>query len=141
MCRVLIIDDQPYMGELLGEDLGAEGHEVLCVGDSAEVMDVLQHFRPDIVLLDLFLGGFEGWSLLSKIKQEDPILPVLIVTAYDTYKEDPRAARADGYVIKNFDTDELKSTIKATLIQSFQSKHSRPSAGSARLRHKLNPDL
>jgi DNA-binding response OmpR family regulator len=118
MCRVLIIDDQPYMGEVLGEDLGEDGHEVRCVGDSAEVMDALQQFRPDIVLLDLFLGGFEGWSLLSKIKQEDPVLPVLIVTAYDTYKEDPRAALADGYVIKNFETDELKSTINATLNQS-----------------------
>ena len=117
MRRVLIIDDQPYMGELLGEDLVEEGHEVRCVGDSAEVMGVLRQFRPDIVLLDLFLGGFEGWSLLSKIKQEDPLLPVLIVTAYDTYKEDPRADLADGYVIKNFDTDELKSTINATLMQ------------------------
>ena len=117
MRRVLIIDDQPYMGELIGEDLVEDGHEVRCVGDSTEVMGVLRQFRPDIVLLDLFLGGFEGWSLLSKIKQEAPLLPVLIVTAYDTYKEDPRAALADGYLIKNFDTDELKSAINATLAQ------------------------
>jgi len=112
---ILIIDDEPFVGELLSGQLRNEGHHIRYVGDADYVMSVVEESRPDIILLDLYLQGFEGWDLLKKIKAHDASLPVLIVSAYDNFISDPRLANADGYVIKDLDTDELKERIHEKL--------------------------
>jgi len=119
MSHILVIDDQPHIGELLSEDLAGEGHSVDCLGDANYVMAYLkEESRPDLILLDLYLQGFEGWNLLHRIKSYDESLPVLIVSAYDSFVSDPRLAEADGYVVKSFDTNELKDKIHEKLAAS-----------------------
>lgn len=118
MASIFIVDDQPHIRELLEGELAGEGHDITCVGDSDYVLSYLEESRPDLILLDLYLQGFEGWDLLEEIKGHDPTVPVLIVTAYDTFLEDPRLAHADGYVIKSFNTDELKKKIHEKLTAS-----------------------
>jgi len=118
MSNILLIDDQPYVGELLTDELAEEGHHITCVEDADYVMAFVEDSRPDLVLLDLYLQGFEGWDLLESIKRYDPTVPVLILTAYDTFKDDPRSEQADGYVIKSFDTGELKAKISEKLAVS-----------------------
>jgi DNA-binding NarL/FixJ family response regulator len=69
-----------------------------------------------VVLLDLYLDGFKGWDILDDIKRIAPKLPVLILTAYDTFQEDPRLSQADGYVIKSFvNLDKLKEKLAGVL--------------------------
>jgi CheY-like chemotaxis protein len=93
-----------------------EDYEFTSVSDSKSVIGCLENSKPDLVVLDLYLNGFEGWDLLHDIKDDNPNLPVLIVTAYDTYKDDPRTSQADGYVVKNFSAlDSLKHKIKYLL--------------------------
>ena len=76
----------------------------------------LRDSRTDLVLLDLYLEGFKGWEVLNTIKRENPDLPVLILTAYDSFAEDPRLSQADGYVVKSFiELDKLKQTIADVL--------------------------
>ncbi len=112
MTNILIIDDQPHLRELFSEELMDEGYEVTSVSDSKSVRRCLESSKPDLVVLDLYLNGFEGWDLLHDIKSEYPDLPVLIVTAYDSYKDDPRTSQADGYVVKCFfELDSLKQKI------------------------------
>ena len=112
MPDILIVDDQPYLQEFFSEELTNEGYGVVSVTDAESVRDYLRDSRPDIVLLDLYLNGFEGWDLLKELKNEDPKLPVLIVTAYDNYVNDPRLSEADGYVVKSFvQFDDLKQKI------------------------------
>jgi len=112
MTNILIIDDQPHLQELFSEELMDEGYEVTSVSDSKSVRGCLENSRPDLVVLDLYLNGFEGWELLHDIKNEYPNLPVLIVTAYDNYRDDPRVSEADGYVVKCFSAiDSLKQKI------------------------------
>ena len=118
MAEILIIDDQAFMGELLAEDLVYEGHHVTFIRDSDYVMVTIEETRPDIVLLDLYLEGFEGWELLDKIKAYDPIVPVIIVSAYDNFVNDPRLIHADGYFIKNIKIDALKQQIYEHLNQA-----------------------
>ena len=118
MANILIVDDQPYIAELLKEELAVNGHHLTCLGDSDHLMSFLEESRPDIVLLDLYLEGFEGWDLLKKIKRHDPSVPVLIVSAYDTFVNDPRLAQADGYVIKDINTKHLKQKIYENLTVS-----------------------
>lgn len=115
MANILIIDDQPYLEKLLSEDLSEEGHRLTCVEEAAKAMEELRSSRFDIVLLDLHLQGFEGWDLLHWLKLKHPLLPVLIVTAYDNFVDDPRLAEADGYVIKDIYTDKLKKKIEEVL--------------------------
>lgn len=118
MSDILVIDDQPFIGELLTDELAEEGHHITCVGDADYVMSFVKDSRPDLILLDLYLQGFEGWGVLESIKRYDPSVPVLILTAYDTFKDDPRTKQADGYVIKSFDTGELKAKINEKLAVS-----------------------
>lgn len=118
MANIFVIDDQPYMKELIEGELADEGHHITCIKDSEYVMCHIEESRPDLILLDLYLNGFEGWELLNEIKGHDPTVPVLIVTAYDTFFDDPRLARADGYVIKSINTNELKEKIHEKLTMS-----------------------
>lgn len=118
MANILIIDDQPHLGEMLSSDLSEDGHCVTCVAEVRDAMEKLRLCRPDIVLLDLYLQGFEGWDVLHRLKLIDSRIPVLIVTAYDNFIDDPRLAEADGYVIKSVCTDNLKGKIKELLTSN-----------------------
>ena len=116
MANILIVDDQPYLQELFSQELIDEGYRVASVADAESVRGYLRESKPDLVLLDLYLDGFEGWDVLRDIKSKYPHLPVLIVTAYDSYVDDPRLSQADGYVIKSFAAlDGLKQKIAEVL--------------------------
>lgn len=117
MPNILIVDDQPCIRELISEELIYEGYEVESVDDAESARAYIKRSRPDLVLLDLYLDGPDGWDVLRDIKRQDPHLPVLIVTAYDSFQDDPRLSRADGYVIKSTDFWELKHRIANALRQ------------------------
>ncbi len=112
MTNILVVDDQACVRELLREELAGEGYRVTAVPGAEDAMVCLKLLRPVLVLLDLYLDGpDDGWEVLNKIKQRYPRLPVIIVTAYDSYVEDPRLSLADGYVVKSFDLTLLKRTV------------------------------
>jgi DNA-binding NtrC family response regulator len=118
MPSILIIDDQPWVQELLIEELTCEGYQVVAMGDAKSVVENLTDPLPDLVVLDLYLDGIEGFGILSDIKKRLPDLPIIIFTAYDTYVNDPRLSQADGYVIKSFQLDELKQKVADALKQT-----------------------
>jgi two-component system response regulator (stage 0 sporulation protein F) len=115
MAKILVADDQACVRELLSEELISEGYRVATAGDAESVRGDLRSSRPDLVLLDLHLDGFDGFGVLRDIKRQHPDLPVIILTAYDSYVEDPRVSQADGYVIKSIVLDELKGKIADVL--------------------------
>jgi two-component system response regulator (stage 0 sporulation protein F) len=88
-----------------------------CVGDAESVKKCLDSSLPDMVLLDLYLKGFDGWEVLGDINNRNPGLPVLIVTAYDSFMDDPRVSQADGYIVKSFTRlDEIMEKIEGILF-------------------------
>ncbi len=117
MANILIIDDQAWASDLCREGLAGEGHKVSTTDDVESVRKNVLSFRSDIVILNLYLKhGFLVFDVLRDIKMQNPNLPVLIITAYDTYLHDPRLSQADGYVVKScFADNELKQKI-ATLL-------------------------
>ena len=118
MTTILVVDDQPNVRELFKEEMQDEGYGVISVGDAEAARRLVKDFKPNLVLLDLYLNGFEGWELLRDIKKSDPDLPVLIVTAYDNYHDDPRTSEADGYIVKNLMAFEtLKQRIADILTE------------------------
>lgn len=112
MSNILIADGQPHLQELFSQELMEEGYCVVSIADAESAKEYLVDSKPDLVLLDLYLNGFDGWGVLRDIKSKEPHLPVLIVTAYDSYVADPRVSQADGYVVKSFvHFDQLKRKI------------------------------
>jgi DNA-binding NtrC family response regulator len=103
MSAILIVDDQSYMQHLFEIELTDNEYTIIHADNVEEAQTFLDNFRIDLVILDLYIDGFQGWDLLNYIKQKYNDLPVLIVTAYDNFKNDPRVVKADGYLIKNFD--------------------------------------
>ena len=119
MANILLLDDQPYMGEFLSEELSEEGHSLTCMADADSLLLYLEDETPDLILLDLYLDGFEGLDLLETIKNgKRSSVPVLILTAYDSFKDDPRATLAQGYIIKDIYTQTLKKKISDILQRS-----------------------
>jgi DNA-binding NtrC family response regulator len=115
MANILIIDDQKWVIDLCREELAGEGHRVLATDYIESVRKNVFSFKPDLVLLNLYLKhGFVVWDILRDIKMQDPNLPLLIVTAHDNYLFDYRLSQADGYVIKSHSVcDELKQKISS----------------------------
>lgn len=115
MAKILIVDDQICIRDLLSEELISEGYRVATAGDAESISGHLRFSRPDLIVLDLYLDGPDGIGVLRDIKRQSPDLPVIIFTAYDSYMDDPRLSQADGYVIKSICLDEIKGKIADVL--------------------------
>ena len=115
MSKILVVDDQKCIRDLLANILCHDGYRVATALDSNSSLLSLQNFQPDLILLDLYLDGAEGFGLLQDFKRIAPDVPVIIFTAYDSYREDLRLAQAEAYVIKSHKFDELKKTIEKVL--------------------------
>ena len=122
MSKVLIVDDHRCIQRLLTEELTLEGYYVASSGNAGSAKRRLSSFRPDVVILDLYLGGGDGFALFENIKRKYPNLPVIVLTAYDSYRDDPRLAEADGYVVKSIALDGLKQKIADALRRKASSE-------------------
>ena len=108
MKRILLVDDEEYIRRFYVEELSEEGYEVFTVASGHNLLRKINLFQPDLLILDIKLMDYDGLELLQEIRVHHHDLPVILSTAYDTYKEDPRALAADYYAIKSFDLTELK---------------------------------
>ena len=80
--RVIIIDENRAIRELYGLELADNGYEVVMVGDTAAVDEAIGSFKPDLVILDPWIGGKYRWDLLSGIKQAHSSIPVILCLAF-----------------------------------------------------------
>ncbi len=116
---ILVIDDQPHLQQYLSEEFTDEMFNVYGVRDTRSALEYVKDRKPDLVILELYIEGFEGWEMLHYIKTRYPCVPVLIVTAYDNYSADPRVFKADGYMVKDFSClNQLKKRITDLLMVS-----------------------
>ena len=111
MARILLVDDEEYIRHYYSEELSEDGHEVSTVGSGHNLLRKIDFFQPEVVVLDIRLVDYDGLELLQEIRKRYYDLPVILCTAYDTFKYDEKAAAADSYIIKSFDLSELKMAI------------------------------
>ena len=106
--RVLIVDDEPGVRESLRMVL-KEQYEAVLANSGEEALEMLAQVRPDLVLLDVLMPGIDGLVVLERIKEQDPRVPVLMLTATKTVKTAVTAMKlgAFDYVTKPFDVEEL----------------------------------
>ena len=115
MRKILLVDDEEYIRRLYSEELSEEGYEVVTVATGHDLLRKINLTQPSVVILDIRLMDYDGLELLQEIRSRYHDLPVILCTAYDTYKLDPKAFAADYYVIKSFDLSELKMMIGRAL--------------------------
>ena len=116
MAKVLVVDDEKSIRALCAEELAEEGHEVITTGEGTEVMDLVTRENPSVVVLDIRMEDCDGLDLLQELRNAYPNLPIILNTAYDSYREDVKSVAADHYVVKSYDLSELKSKI-ANLVK------------------------
>jgi len=112
MFKVMVVEDEKYLLELYKNELEDEGYSVIPVAKGKQVLDSIKTNKPEVVILDIRLDDAEGLEILEQIKNYDLSIPVILNTAYSTYKTNFSTWIADDYVVKSPDLSELKSTIK-----------------------------
>lgn len=120
MAKILIIDDEEHIRYLYSEELTEEGYEVITAENGYRLLEKIEEEKPDLIVLDIKMVDYNGLDLLQDIRNKFYDLPVVLCTAYDTFKEDMKSIAADFYVIKSFDLTELKSKIEMALESKSQ---------------------
>ncbi len=117
MQRILVIDDDTDICLLLRRFLTKNNYEVAIAHDGNSGLNLLQEFRPDLVMTDFRLGDTDGGTILSKIKEKFPFIPVLIITGYSDIKIAVNVMKlgAYDYITKPLFPDEILLTIKKAL--------------------------
>ena len=111
MEKILIVDDEEHIRYLYSEELSEAGYEVITADSGLNLLEKIAEEKPDLVVLDIKMVDYNGLDLLQDIRNKFYELPVVLCTAYDTFKEDMKSIAADFYVIKSFDLTELKKKI------------------------------
>jgi len=115
MKRILVVDDEESIRELYRAELAEEGYEVELAGDGLQALRRLDGFRPDLVTLDVKMPGIDGIETLRRIRERNPTVPVILVTAFGEFKQDFNTWASDAYIVKSHDTTELKQTVHRLL--------------------------
>ena len=107
--RALVVDDEEMLKELVSMGLKMIGWEVQSAGDGPAALAIARDWRPDVLVLDIMMPGFDGLELLDRIRKFYPEVPCLFLTAKDSVDNriEGLAAGADDYVTKPFSMEEV----------------------------------
>ncbi|MEC3975151.1 response regulator transcription factor [Amycolatopsis sp. H20-H5] len=115
--RVLVVDDEVTLAELVSMALRMEGWDIRSAPNGTEAIRLAREFRPDAVVLDVMLPDFSGIEVLRRMRAEVPQLPVLFLTAKDAVEDRIAGLTAGGddYVTKPFSLEEVALRLRALL--------------------------
>ncbi len=120
--QILIVDDDPLLRRSLAISLQQAGYATLVAGSAEEALSVVQHQRPDLILLDIGLPNQDGLQALMPLRTLAGNIPVIFVTARRRELDEVVALElgADDYITKPFDLDVLQAHIRAVLRRTTQ---------------------
>jgi len=128
MATILIVDDDEHQRLLYKEELQLEGYEVTLASSGREAIEAVADQTIDCVVLDIAMPGMDGVETLAKMLDIDRQLPIILHTAYSSYKDDFMTWAAEAYVIKSSDLTGLKEHIQKALSRRT-SQSQGPEAG------------
>ena len=121
MSKLLIIDDDPNMANLLRTLLELEGYDVVSTREWTGIVDFAVHEQPDLILMDCILPDIEGVDILKSIRSQEAISTIKVVmTSGINMIEECMSAGADAFLLKPYNPDVLTQTIKDHLIDSAE---------------------
>jgi len=112
MKKILVVEDEKTLNLLYKEELTREGYKVTAVLDAEAAKDALDRERFDLIITDIRMPGRNGIDLITQVLCKQPDIPVIINTAYQSYKDDFQTWAADAYIVKSSSLEELKSKVK-----------------------------
>src|SRR4030067_2184084 len=117
METILVVEDKESMAQMLKETLELEGYEIIIARDGAEGIRIIRENKADIVLTDLKLPRKDGIEVLKASKDENPMIPVIVITAFGSVETAVNAMKSGAYdfITKPIDTDYLLLLIKRSL--------------------------
>ena len=114
--RILVVDDEPNIAELLSAALTLEGYQVGVAATGAEAIEQVRSFRPNLVMLDVMLPDFDGTEVCRRLRNQGEQVPIVFLTARDATQDKVEGLRmGDDYVTKPFSIEELMARIGAIL--------------------------
>jgi two-component system OmpR family response regulator len=115
--RVLVVDDEPQITELVAMALRYEGFEIETAGTGRKALEAVDSFRPDLVILDVMLPDLDGFAVTERLKSARVKVPVLFLTARDAVEDKVRGLTlgGDDYVTKPFSLEELVARVRVLL--------------------------
>jgi two-component system KDP operon response regulator KdpE len=114
--HVLVVDDDAQIRRVLSTCIAAQGYAIRCASDGEQALEIMQTWRPDIVITDLRMPNMDGAELCRRIRTESQIpIIVLSVRAQERDKIEALDAGADDYVTKPFHSNELLARLRAQL--------------------------
>ncbi len=118
--RILVVDDEPNILELLSVSLRFQGFEVATASSGSAGLDTARTFRPDAVILDVMMPGMDGFGMLQRLRADGVHAPVLFLTAKDAVEDKISGLTlgADDYVTKPFSLEEVVTRLRVILRRS-----------------------
>lgn len=119
MRKILIVDDEPYILNILDFSLDAEGYRVLQASDGEEALRMAQDQIPDLVIMDVMMPRQDGFETCRRLKEDlrTADIPVVLLTARNSREDRNKGeeVRADGYITKPFSPQRLLDTVQEFL--------------------------
>ena len=112
---ILIVEDDRNQRLLYETELAAEGYDVVLANDGREAVEKAETEPPDLIVMDIAMPNMDGIEALGKILAKNNQIPIILNTAYASYKDNFMSWSADAYVIKSSDMGELKDKIAEIL--------------------------
>ncbi len=114
MQKILLVEDDKRLQTLIRDELEEENYEIILASDGKQALSLLKEglISVDIIIMDLRMPNMDGLDAIGHLLKARLSIPIIIHTAYSSYKNDPLAMAADAYVVKSHDLTELKAKIK-----------------------------
>ncbi|HEY8807978.1 MAG TPA: response regulator [Candidatus Limnocylindria bacterium] len=110
--NVLVVDDQEVIRDTLQTALDDEGFTVECASNGQEALDILQHWKPCVILLDLMMPVMDGWAFCAEQKRTGDTTPVVLLSAAGGLAAQAETLCAAGFIAKPFDIDHVITAIE-----------------------------
>ena len=116
--RVLLVDDEDRIVNVLALKLIVSGYQVVCANDGEKGLELARSANPDIMLLDIIMPGIDGLEVLRRLRMFSDV-PVIVLSAKERISEEVFALGANGFMSKPFNPDDLISKVKALLQPTY----------------------
>jgi DNA-binding NtrC family response regulator len=115
MSKILIVDDEQHIRSLYQLELEDDGYQVATLESGKRLLETIDTFKPDVIILDIKMVDVSGLDLLQQVRDSHYDLPVILCSAYGSFKGDIKSVAADYYVVKSSDLTELKKKVADAL--------------------------
>ena len=121
MSKILFIEDERNLRVLYQQDFERDGFEVVTAASAADGLQMIEAEKPDLVVMDIRLPGMDGLEAMGRLLDKNPRIPVVLNSAYSSYKDSFMSWAADAYVVKSADTGELRTRVRELLATRAES--------------------